>query len=174
MNNKPLAKSNDIVVQEIKDECLLFDLKTNKAFSLNPAAYFIWRNSDGETEAGEIAELFNRKFKTKIEEDYIFLALNELEKANLLVGADKLNNSKISRRKVLIKYGMMAAMLPIVTGIIAPKAVHAQSGCATGEPTCSISADCPPITDPTCFDGTCQFCAYQCTNNCCILDQSCF
>ena len=53
----PKARSQQIVVQELPDETLVYDLKRHKALCLNRAAGLVWKRCDGQTSAPEIAAL---------------------------------------------------------------------------------------------------------------------
>ncbi|MBA3352846.1 MAG: PqqD family protein, partial [Blastocatellia bacterium] len=59
MNNTqcPIARKNGLVVQEVPDEVLVYDLETNKAHCLNQSAAMIWRSCDGKNSVSEIAAL---------------------------------------------------------------------------------------------------------------------
>ncbi len=67
MNNltKPKARNPEILVQEIGDEVLIYDLEINKAFSLNETCAMVWRECDGEKPIAEIASILNRRRNIK-------------------------------------------------------------------------------------------------------------
>ena len=50
MNNSqvPVARKQGLVVQEMPDEVLIYDLDTNKAHCLNQTAAFVWKSCDGK------------------------------------------------------------------------------------------------------------------------------
>ena len=45
---RPVARQEGLVIQEMPDEVLVFDLKTNKAHCLNETAAFVWKACDGK------------------------------------------------------------------------------------------------------------------------------
>lgn len=49
MNYLPLARMNDLVVQNLDTEVLIYDLKINKAFNLNETLKIIYEACDGKT-----------------------------------------------------------------------------------------------------------------------------
>ena len=53
----PEARREDIVVQELPDETLVYDLKRHKALCLNRAAGLVWKHCDGRTSVAEMAVL---------------------------------------------------------------------------------------------------------------------
>jgi hypothetical protein len=78
------SRQNDLVVQELPDEVLIYDLKTNKAFCFNHTAAFVWQHADGETNVGQMAYLLQKKLRTSVDESVIWFALERLEKDGLL------------------------------------------------------------------------------------------
>ncbi len=157
----PKAKCKDIVVQELDNETLVYDLENDKAHHLNETITIVWNNCDGETTAKEIVKRLEKRFNTKVEEDFVWLALDELKRANLLDSEiSKDDFAKLSRRKVLFRYAPIAVALPIVMTLIAPPAVHAQSCVMVGQPCVTPADCCPPTTDIFCVGepgtATCQ------------------
>ena len=45
----PLARRQGIVIKEVDNEVLIYDLERDKAHCLNPSAAAIWRRCDGKT-----------------------------------------------------------------------------------------------------------------------------
>ena len=52
--NNPMARQNGLVVQEMPDEVLVYDLDTNKAHCLNNSAALVWRACDGTNSVADI------------------------------------------------------------------------------------------------------------------------
>ena len=75
----PKARANDIVIQELFDELVIYDLKRNKVHSLNPTAAFVWQHCNGQRTPAELAALLQRKFQTPQAEPLLWLALDRLE-----------------------------------------------------------------------------------------------
>jgi hypothetical protein len=44
----PCARKAGLVIQDMPDEVLVYDLDTNKAHCLNKSAAFVWRSCDGK------------------------------------------------------------------------------------------------------------------------------
>jgi len=92
------------------------------------------------------------EYGESIEEDFVWIALDELAKADLL--EDRVlykDTMSLSRRKVLLKYALPAAFLPGVISLIAPKAVNAQSCLGNGQGDCMGNPVlcCPGLTCQT-------------------------
>lgn len=51
----PQARTDDLVINELSDEVLVYDLQRDKAHCLNAAAASVWKQCDGRTTVAEIA-----------------------------------------------------------------------------------------------------------------------
>ncbi len=153
---KPVTRKNDIVVQELKDETLIYDLKSNKAYCLNETSALVWQLCDGKRSASEISNEMSKRLKTLIDEDFVAIALDQLNKDGLLEDATELDNqfAGLSRREVIRKVGFASVVaLPLVSSLVAPKAAMAQSMAGgallapctgTGQGTCNTGLSCRP------------------------------
>jgi hypothetical protein len=152
----PAAREEGLIVQELADEVLVYDRERYKAHCLNKTAALVWRHCDGKTSIAQIARLLENELKAPVDEEIVWLAMEQLQKARLLGdGANRVRTQgSISRRKVLKKIGWAAAVgLPLVTSIVAPRAVEAVT-CAivcAGDAACIATPGCPP----SCSGGTC-------------------
>lgn len=177
----PMARNENIVVQELEKELLLYDLEKNKAFCLNQTSAIVWQSCDGRKTISQIAGILGKQFKTSANEDLVWLAIEHLKRDNLLANADELPNifEKINRREVIKKIGLSTMIaLPIISSVIAPKAVAAQSG-NVADPFC---AACPSngsfcmiggSYSIGCFpDSSSCIAAGQASNLCCFGRQS--
>lgn len=124
MSNLPLSRQNEILVQETKEEVLIYDLKLNKVFCLNETSSIVYRACDGKTSFAEL------KSKYKFTDELIFLALDGLKKGNLLETDYKSPFEGMSRREVIKKVGLATMIaLPVISSLSAPTPAMAQSGC---------------------------------------------
>jgi len=149
--NNPMGRTNDIVVQEVNGEVLIYDLSADKAFCLNETSALIWAACDGTRNVSEIGEYASSKLNAPANDDLIWLALDQLNREKLLTNApaELEKFSGVSRREMIKKVGLGTAIaLPIVASLIAPTAAMAQSAsCAapTNRPSgcpCTFSAQC--------------------------------
>ncbi len=149
---KPIARMEELVTQEINGELLIYDLRTNKAHHLTETAAFVWKNCDGTKSIEEIRKITSNHFKVDVNQDFISLALHQLSKNDLLKNEVKVI-PEISRREVIKRIGLATMIaLPIVASLSVPNTALASASCV-GAP-CSSPADCaPPCT--TCSGGTC-------------------
>jgi len=166
MEYKPLARSSDLLVQDLKGETLIYDLKTNKAKCLNETSASVWALCNGKRNASDVGKVLSKKLKTIVSEDFIWFAFDQLEKEELLDGRQRptIKFEGLSRRQVVRKIGFAAVVaLPLISSVVAPMASHAQSvnvnPCqnAPGDPAncaCGIPGTGPP---PSPEDKCCWF-----------------
>ncbi len=132
---KPIARKDDLVIQEVGGEILVYDLRTNKAICLNQTSALVWQNCDGKKDALEIAKDIEKELGSNVSEDFVWFAVNQLEKENLLNKEDKFVNKfeGLNRREVIKKIGLTSLVaLPVVAAMVAPMSIHAQSCTAMG------------------------------------------
>jgi len=148
---RPIARTQNIVVQKMGDEILLYDLVADKALCLNDTSARIWLLLDGNKTSSEISDEISVQTKSLVSEEIVWLAVDQFQKDGLLeTGLGDYEHFKgLSRREVIRKIGFTSAiMLPLVSSIIAPQAFMAQSVCVpgmgAGVPTdaCNSDADC--------------------------------
>ncbi len=127
----PKARKENLVVQEFDGEVLIYDLTTNKAFSLNETSSLVWQLCDGNKSVGEISEGVAKTLNAPADEDLVWLALDQLKKEKLIANGAELESKfeGMSRRDIIKKVGMGTMIaLPIVSSLIAPTIASAQSG----------------------------------------------
>jgi len=148
----PKSRTKEIVVQELKNDTLVYDLNTDKAHHLNETVTMVWKHCDGETTAKEMANELKRQLGIEVDEDFVWLALDELQKVDLLdANVMKSDFTKLSRRKVLFRYAPIAVALPVVMSLVAPASAQMGSCVAPSDP-CSIPPDCcSNACEGTCF-----------------------
>lgn len=149
----PKARYQELVIQELADETLIYDLTTSKAFCLNPTAAFVWHHADGQTPIKQIAYLLQKKLRAPVDESIIWFALEKLAKNNLLenpVAAPQMF-AGMNRRELITVAGKSAAVaIPLVFAIVAPTAAHAASGANRANGVACNSGT-------QCASGTCSF-----------------
>lgn len=157
-NLDPLARKEGLIVEQMPDEVLVYDLELHKAHCLNRTAAFVWQHCDGKSDASKIARRMEKEFDAKVGDDLVFLALDQLGKDHLLekrvaLPAEMVN---MSRRQVMRKIGLATAVaLPVVISIMSPTAANAVTCIASGQPcsptvvccvtlaTCGVPGNCP-------------------------------
>jgi hypothetical protein len=77
----PKAKTAHLIVREIDDETLVYDMGRHAATCLNEFAAKVWRRCDGTTSVADIADALGE------DERAVWLALHRLNKSQLLTEA---------------------------------------------------------------------------------------
>ena len=141
----PSARKSKLLVRELAEEVLVYDEETHHAHCLNRMAALVWKHCDGETPVSGIAERVGERLSSRISDDLVWLALDQLTELDLLTSgaARPAPPNLISRRKMIRRLGLAAAIsLPLITSIVSPTAAQAQSPCN--------ESNCPP---PRCCSG---------------------
>jgi len=156
---RPHARQAGLVIREVTDEVLVYDLERDKAHCLNRAAALVWKHCDGRTAVPQIAERLRGELQAPVDEQVVWLALDQLGRKHLLQErpARPGTTARLSRREVVRTLGLAAAIaLPLVTSIIAPTAAQA-STCKAPPASCSSNVECcgPPVGVGVCSGGMC-------------------
>ncbi|MGI9035503.1 MAG: PqqD family protein [Pyrinomonadaceae bacterium] len=147
---KPVSRKSDIVVQDFGNEILIYDLKENKAFSLNKTSAMIWQFCDGQKTVSDIARNMSGKLDSTVTEDFVWLALEQLKRDKLLENGSEIPSDfgGLSRREAIRKVGFATLVaLPLVSSLVAPTSAHAQSLNCSATPypngcACTALAQC--------------------------------
>ena len=124
MSRLPQTKTENIVVQYVGDEVLIYDLITNKAFCLNETSALVYNACDGKTVLADF------KRKHNFPDELIFFALDELSKQDLIEKNYESPLKGMKRREVIKKIGLATMVaLPVIASLVAPTALQAASIC---------------------------------------------
>jgi hypothetical protein len=118
---KPIARSEQLIVEELGDELLIYDLVENRAHSLSSTAAMVWRSCDGETTVNALGADLG------LDADTLARALSELDDCNLLEAAPAASGG-YTRRDMSIKtakLGAAIAAVPLIVSVVAPTAAQA-------------------------------------------------
>lgn len=145
----PVARRERLLIEELPDEVLVYDLDRKKAHCLNRTAALIWNHCDGKTSVKELGSMLQQQSEGIVEEDVVWFGLDQLRKARLIEGPLVMPTSKerVTRRELVKKIGL-AVSIPAIVSVLAPKASAALScahiGCVPCNPPCA------------CIGGNCQ------------------
>ena len=152
---KPKARAAGLVVRELAEEVLVYDLDTHKAVCLNSTAAQVWRLCDGRRTAADIRRALEKSASGPVPEEFIWLALEQLGKDKLLDARVPRPDALacISRREMIRRVGLTAAIaLPAIASIVAPTPADAAS-CLPQGAACQDSAQC--CQGSVCSNGQC-------------------
>jgi hypothetical protein len=141
-------RRDGVVVRELADEVLVYDLRTHRAHCLNAVAGHVFKRCDGQTSVGAIARSVREECGAQVDEAWVGLALDRLGEAGLLQEAGTSETvGRPSRREIVKKAGLgVALLLPAVISVLAPTPAEAAATCVkdcTGQPfgtPCSSTA----------------------------------
>jgi hypothetical protein len=139
----PAARTEDLIVQEMADEVLVYDQRRHQAHCLNETAARVWRGLDGQSTARQVAARLSRQQGVEVSAAVVELAVDQLRRSGLLSGPLAENTTgDVSRRAMLKRVGVGAAVaLPVVASIVAPRAAQAATCLGPGA-SCSSSSQC--------------------------------
>jgi hypothetical protein len=122
MMKLPKARTENILEQNLEKETLIYDLNINKAFNLNETLSVVYKA------CGQNLTFDDLRRESKFTDDFIFLALDELKRNNLLAESFDSPLANTNRREVIKKVGLTTMFaLPLIAGLIAPRAANAAS-----------------------------------------------
>lgn len=200
MSNYPKARTKNLIISELSDELLIYDLESDKCHCLNKTAYLVWQNCNGKNHLHAIAKKFGASSPKEFTERLTILTLAKLEKAKLIEGENAFQTfvAGIPRREMMRSLALSVTVaLPIVASVIAPTSISAQScppaqlctdfnnvtTCCAGNETCLSGSCCdaPRACSVFCcgpglvctVGDVCCFALLACGNNCCSSVQHC-
>jgi hypothetical protein len=113
----PESRKDQLLTQEVGDELVVYDERTNEAHRLNASAALVWRLADGQRSIEQIAAVVGETLHVEESHTLVQLALEELDKSGLLVQGLPAGSEAISRREMLT---FAAALLPVAVSIVMP------------------------------------------------------
>jgi hypothetical protein len=153
-SSEPLARKNDLIVKQMPDEVLVYDLARDKAHCLNRTATLVWKYCDGRTSVAKMTGRLGRELQTPVDERVVWLALDQLSKNHLLEErvVPPPVMAGLNRRELIRALGVAAIIaVPVITSIVAPTPAQA-STCLPGGAICTANDQCCSML---CSGGTC-------------------
>jgi hypothetical protein len=132
--NRPLARTADLLTEEVDDELIVYDERHDLACRLNRTAALVWRGCDGEHTVADLIEVLAEEVGELADEDLVMVTLDHLAEQALIESGYEVrdaNASRLSRRRFIRRVGAVGAAamaLPLVQSIVAPTPAAAQSG----------------------------------------------
>jgi hypothetical protein len=135
----PKAKTTEIVEYELDEELMLYDLATNKAYTLNKTLKIVYKSCNGKETFDDL------KRHHKFTDDLIYFSLDKLKTSGLLEEYVHDHFGNLSRREIIKKVGLSSMIaLPVISSLIAPTSASAASGRGTAGyfQACQTDDDC--------------------------------
>jgi hypothetical protein len=149
----PSARKSGLVINQLEDETLVYDLESDVALCLNQTAALVWKGCDGKTTVTEVIGLLKKELQTPVDADLISLTIKQLHRFKLIESSASRTFIEpfVSRRDLLLKYAPAALALPVILSISAPTLSQVISCQGFGGP-CSTDSDC---CSSNCDNGAC-------------------
>ena len=156
----PRARKDGLVIKELVNETLVYDLETDEAHCLNQTAALVWKSCDGTTTIASMTSLLQEELDRSVSADVVWLAVKQLRDFHLVESYDEETVAMplVSRRNLVLKYAPAALVLPLILSISAPTAAQASTNPACATPpfpqgcACQNDSDC---TTQNCNGGIC-------------------
>jgi hypothetical protein len=159
----PLARTDELVTEQVDDEVLVYDQRHNTAHCLSDAAASVWRACDGRTTIKALTTTLG------LDRETVASALQELEERELLEGQG------VTRREASLKLakvaGGVAVASPLIYSISAPPPAAAVTSayclkiCPTGCGGCQKAGCC--CCNPG--GGSTKVCGLTCSDCCTVV-----
>ncbi len=147
-NDRPMARREQLAVQRVDDELVVYDSLTHRAHCLAPHAVSVWELADGERTCAEIGYELGR------DADFVRQAVEQLRGIQLLEDQGPISISRRDAAKRIAKIGGATMAAPLIYSVMVPSAAAAASCIANGGADPSLS-NCKG-TDPKCCSGSCR------------------
>jgi hypothetical protein len=155
---RPKARREGLIVQQVDEETIVYDEERDRVHCLNALAAAVWQRSDGRRDVEGLARRVGQDLGAAVEVEAVHLALGKLHKAKLVDTAAPGRSTAVGRRAALRRLGT-AALVPIVSTIVAPRASEAATlvadgGCCSNAQECA-SRHCVAMTSANCPGTIC-------------------
>jgi hypothetical protein len=158
----PRARKDGLVIKELPDETLVYDLERDEAHCLNQTAALVWKRCDGKTTIAKMTSLLHEQLDTSVNADVVWLAVKQLQRFHLIESYDEeiVAMPSVSRRNLVLKYAPAALVLPLIMSISAPAAAQAATPTPAPTPDPCIAnpggLGCPCSSDGDCNSQNCN------------------
>jgi hypothetical protein len=165
---RPKARKEGLLVRDLGDEVVVYDLESHRGHCLNRTAALVWRACDGRRTVAAIAAQLGHELGVPTDQDLVRLALRKLRDARLL-DSGTLKAATLTRRDLARRIGQ-AALLPVVISLLAPRPSEAATcDCAPPSQTCVCGSG---DNGKSCWNGS-DCSSFICCNSACVPAPGC-
>jgi len=116
----PQARHDELFVEEMDEELLVYDAKYQCAHRLNATAAWVWRRCDGQRSVQEATQMLSDELQRPLDEELVWLSLDTLDQAQLLLTPiqrphDAIDDSRRALIQKLAYAGGLMFLLPAIT-----------------------------------------------------------
>jgi hypothetical protein len=158
---RPLARRDDLLIEKLDGELVVYDLIHHRASCLNDSAALVWKLCDGVRTVAQISAELSEHTGLPNEPELTLLCLARLRAAKLL--ARDLTLPSVSRRQVVKRLALKTALMALLPAVLTVRA-EAQVSLAS----CVHRSQCllPQNQCSPCYQGA-QVNSNQCNNRRC-------
>jgi len=161
----PVARTEKLLVQEVGNELIVYDQKTNASHCLNPVAARVWYYCDGQHSIKDIARLLKKELNISQTEavdtrGLVWLTLEELEQYQLIekylkqpTGIANISRRQVVKTGVLVGGFAIGTIFPAIKSIALPAPGGSQSTGDQQKPRRAKKGECCDVADPKCEAG---------------------
>ena len=168
----PRARQDELVVEELRDETLVYDLERHEARWWDAARVRVGGHVDGQTGGAGGAALVEEQSATRADGAVGWRARDRLSRAHLLsepvtLPADRARYSRRQMLRTLRRVAGISLLLPVIESIVSPLAA-AQASCVSigvcqsfpisacgGAPICGDPGQCCSKQGQACTSKKC-------------------
>jgi hypothetical protein len=149
----PIARQRGLVMLEMPDDLLVYDIDANQGHCLNRSAAIVWNLCDGSNSVTDMVREFETASGGKVTEDFVWLAIDQLIESKLIDGTTVGRFATTqSRRQALRSIGLASmTALPVISSLVMPPNTLGNVNCA-----CTSNADCNSPSMAGCPARTCN------------------
>lgn len=153
---RPRRRTAKLLTAAVDGEIVVYDLERFRAHRLSETAAAVFELADGQRTLDDIAAALRERFGVARPLPLAQLALERLDRAHLIDRdpAAPRPRRALSRRRLLKRIAVAAALLPVVSSLTAPTALAAASSITSGE--CVLTV--PPCPGLKCSDQPGKHC----------------
>ena len=131
---RPVARNEDLLVEEIHDETVVFDTRSREAHCLGPLAAVVFAHCDGQTSTDELVALRPTSWASLWTQSACTMPWRSWRSGSLL--ADASQQDGLSRRQMIKRSavtGGVVASAPLIASVFPPTAAAASTATCGGE-----------------------------------------
>jgi hypothetical protein len=141
----PKARSNDLLIEDLGGELLIFDVSSNRAHCLNGSAAAIWRHCDGTRSLATLAEHLFPGLEASDAQRLVSVGVERLRRRRLVENSAPEAPVDLSKRQTMKRLAILAAAAgiaaPLISTVVAPTSAAAFSCLPIGSP-CTADVQC--------------------------------
>src|SRR5438128_2933171 len=80
---RPEARREDLLLEEVGDEFVIYDLQRHRVHQLNRAATLVWQSCDGRKTVAQLRRILQNELNPAADDAIVWQALDRLGKAHL-------------------------------------------------------------------------------------------